>query len=495
MEHTDDTELDLFVIGAGSGGVRAARVAASLGARVAVAESQRLGGTCVNVGCVPKKLLAYGAHYRDAFDDARGYGWDVGTPAFDWPTLLRAKDKEIARLNGVYQRLLEGRGVEILRGRAMLDGPQRVKVVLADGSVVYRRARYVLLATGGRPVRPEFPGSELAMVSDDVFRLPALPPRVLVVGGGYIGLEMAGIFHGLGSRVTLAYRGAMLLRGFDHDVRAHVTHAVHARGVDLRVHTELTSLVRRDDGALDASLSTGDTLTVDAVLLAVGRVPNTDNLGLETAGVSVDGRGAVQVDKRFRTSCRSVYAVGDMVDRVQLTPVALAEGQMVARRLFGGESREPDYDFIPSAVFSTPEVATVGLTEDEARAEALARGGAVDIYRSTFTPLRHTLTGRTEKTLMKLVVERDTDRVVGVHVVGEDAAEMVQGFAVALRLGATKAQLDGTIGIHPTAAEELVTLRERLPDPDHAVQVKHLPEGARPHPRVVHHRWDDDADA
>jgi len=487
-------EVDLFVVGAGSGGVRASRVAASLGARVAVAEAQHLGGTCVNVGCIPKKLLAYGAHYHDLFDDARGYGWDVGTPRFDWPTLLRAKDKEIARLNGVYQRLLEGRGVEILRGRARLEGDGRVCITLPDGSVVYRRAKHILLATGGRPVRPEFPGSELAMVSDDVFRLAALPPRVLVVGGGYIGLEMAGIFQGLGSRVTLAYRGGLLLRGFDHDVRAHVTQATHARGVDLRVHTELTELVRRSDGALDAMLSTGGVLTVDAVLLAVGRVPNTEGIGLEVAGVSVDGRGAVQVDARFRTSAPGVYAVGDMVDRVQLTPVALAEGQLVAQTLFGKADRAPDYAHIPSAVFSHPEVATVGLTEDEARAEALVRGGAVDIYRSTFTPLRHTLSGRAEKTLMKLVVERDTDRVVGVHVVGEDAAEIVQGFAVALRLGATKAQLDSTVGIHPTAAEELVTLRERLPDPDHTVQVQHLQEGARPKTRIVHHRWDEGAD-
>ncbi len=487
-------EVDLFVIGAGSGGVRAARVAASLGARVAVAEERHLGGTCVNVGCIPKKLLAYGAHYRDLFEDARGYGWEVGTPRFDWPTLRGAKDKEIARLNGVYQRLLEQRGVEILRGRASLEAPDRVKVTLPDGSVVWRGARHVLLATGGRPVRPEFPGSELAMVSDDVFRLPSLPGRVLVVGGGYIGLEMAGIFHGLGSRVTLAYRGGLLLRGFDHDVRAHVTQSLHARGVDLRVHTELVSLVRREDGALDATLSTGGVLTVDAVLLAVGRVPNTEGLGLEGAGVSLDGRGAVEVDARFRTSSPWVYAVGDMVDRVQLTPVALSEGQRVAQTLFGKPGGDPDYTHIPSAVFSHPEVATVGLTEDEARAEALARGGGVDIYRSTFTPLRHTLSGRAEKTLMKLVVERDTDRVVGVHVVGEDAAEIVQGFAVALRLGATKAQLDSTLGIHPTAAEELVTLRERLPDPDHTVQVRHLSEGARPRARIVHHRWDDGAD-
>jgi glutathione reductase (NADPH) len=484
-------DVDLFVIGAGSGGVRGARVAAALGARVAVAEERHLGGTCVNVGCIPKKLFSYGAHARDEIEDARAYGWDVAEPTLDWPRLITNKNREIARLNGVYQRLLEGRGVEVMLGRATLEDAHTVAVTAADGTVSRRTARHVLVATGGTPQRPSFPGAELAMVSDDVFYLPKRPDRLLVIGGGYIAVEMAGIFQGYGSRVTLAYRGALFLRGFDRDVRTHLDAEMRHRGVDLRFRTEVASLARRADGAIDAVLTTGETLVVDAVLAAIGRAPNARGLGLEAAGVELDARGAVRVDGRFRTSARSIYAVGDVIDRVQLTPVALAEAMIVAQNLFAAAKRSPDYEFIPSAVFSTPPVGTVGLTEDEARAEALQRGGAVDIYRSTFTPLKHTLTGRREKTLMKLVVERDTDRVVGVHVVGPDAGEIVQGFAVALKLGATKAQLDSTIGIHPTAAEELVTMRERCPDPDHAVTVDHLAEGAAPRRGIVLHRWED----
>jgi len=484
-------DLDLFVIGAGSGGVRGARVAASLGARVAVAEERFLGGTCVNVGCIPKKLFSYGAHARDDIEDARAYGWDVAEPTLDWPRLITNKDREIARLNGVYQRLLEGRGVEVLLGRATLEDEHTVAVTAPDGTVTRRTAKHILVATGGSPVRPSFPGAELAMVSDEVFYLPKRPDRLLVIGGGYIAVEMAGIFQGYGAQVTLAYRGALFLRGFDRDVRTHLDAEMRHRGIDLRFRAEVASLTRRPDGAIDAALTTGETLVVDAVLAAIGRTPNARGLGLEAAGVQLDERGAVRVDGRFRTSARSIYAVGDVIDRVQLTPVALAEAMIVAHNLFGGAKRTPDYEFIPSAVFSTPPVGTVGLTEDEARAEALARGGAVDIYRSTFTPLKHTLTGRREKTLMKLVVERDTDRVVGVHVVGPDAGEIVQGFAVALKLGATKAQLDGTIGIHPTAAEELVTMRERCPDPDHSVSVDHLAQGAAPRRGIAQHRWED----
>lgn len=484
-------DVDLFVIGAGSGGVRGARIAASLGARVAVAEERFLGGTCVNVGCIPKKLFSYGAHARDDIEDARAYGWDVAEPTLDWPRLITNKDREIARLNGVYQRLLEGRGVAVMLGRATLEDAHTVAVTAPDGTVTRRTAEHILVATGGSPVRPSFPGAELAMVSDEVFYLPKRPDRLLVIGGGYIAVEMAGIFQGYGAQVTLAYRGALFLRGFDRDVRTHLDAEMRHRGVDLRFHTDVASLTRRPDGAIDAVLTTGETLVVDAVLAAIGRAPNARGLGLEAAGVELDERGAVRVDGRFRTSARSIYAVGDVIDRVQLTPVALAEAMIVAHNLFGEAKRTPDYEFIPSAVFSTPPVGTVGLTEDEARAEALARGGAVDIYRSTFTPLKHTLTGRREKTLMKLVVERDTDRVVGVHVVGPDAGEIVQGFAVALKLGATKAQLDGTIGIHPTAAEELVTMRERCPDPDHSVSVDHLAQGAAPHRGIVQHRWED----
>lgn len=483
-------DLDLFVLGAGSGGVRASRIAASLGARVAVAEERFLGGTCVNVGCVPKKLMVYGAHARDEIEDARAYGWDVGEPTLDFARMVDARDREVARLNGVYERLLTGRGVEILRGRAVLEDAHTVTVTAPDGSVTRRRARFVLVATGGRPVRPTFPGAELAMVSDDVFRLREPPRRLLVVGGGYIAVEMAGVFHGYGSDVTLAHRGGLFLRGFDHDVRKHLDAEMRKRGMALRFRTDVASIARRDDGALDVTFTTGEVLAVDAVLTAVGRVPNTEGMGLEAAGVALDARGAVKVDARFRTSVKCVYAVGDVIDRVQLTPAALAEGMLVAQNLFGpGPKRSFRYEAIPSAVFSTPPVGTVGLTEEEAREEAVARGGAVDTYKSTFTPLKHTLTGRADKTLMKLVVERDTDRVVGLHVVGPDAGEIVQGFAVAVRMGATKAQFDATLGIHPTAAEELVTMRERCPDPDHAMTVEHAESSGRR--RIVHHRWED----
>ncbi len=480
-------DFDLFVIGAGSGGVRASRIAAGLGARVAIAEERHLGGTCVNVGCIPKKLLSYGAHLRADIDDARAYGWDVGEPTLDWARLIANKYTEIARLNSVYQRLLTSRGVDVMLGRAVLEGPHTVALTAADGTVTRHTARYVLVATGGLPVRPTFPGAELALISDDVFRLPARPDRLLIVGGGYIAVEMAGIFHGYGARVSLATRGPLFLRGFDRDVRTHLAGEMKAQGIDLRPRTEVASLTRRPDGALDAALTTGDTVVVDAVLVAVGREPYTASLGLDAAGVQLDERGAVRVDERFRTSARSVYAVGDVIDRVQLTPVALSEGMIVAQNLFGGTARRADYELVPSAVFSSPPIATVGLTEEEAR----AKGCAIDIYRSTFTPLKHTLTGRAEKSMMKLVVERDNDRVLGVHVVGADAGEIVQGFAVALRLGATKAQLDSTIGIHPTAAEELVTLRERCPDPDHNLAVDHHSADAAAARRIVHHRWDD----
>jgi glutathione reductase (NADPH) len=399
--------------------------------------------------------------------------------------MVDARDREVARLNGVYERLLAARGVEIVRGRAALVDPHTVEVTAPDGAVTRRRARYVLVATGGRPLRPDFPGADLALCSDDVFRLREVPRRLLVVGGGYIAVEMAGIFHGYGAAVTVAHRGELPLRGFDGDVRQHLASEMRRRGVDLRAATEIVHLSRRPDGALDAVLSTGDTLTVDAVLAAVGRAPNTAGLGLEAAGVALDDRGAVKVDARFRTSARGVYAVGDVIDRVQLTPAALAEGMLVAQNLFGAAPpRGFSYDAIPSAVFSTPPVGTVGLTEAEARAEA--RGDGIDVFVSAFTPLRHTVTGRTERTFMKLVVDRASQRVVGVHVVGPEAGEIVQGFAVAVKLGATKAQFDATLGIHPTAAEELVTMREPRPEPVAPGALEETPPR-----RFAHHRWDD----
>lgn len=451
------TELDLVVIGAGSAGIRASRVAAALGARVAVCESGPLGGTCVNVGCVPKKLLSYGAHFSEEVEDARGYGWSVASPTHDWATLVERQARELTRLHGVYQRLLEGRGVQLLRGHARLADPRTVVLTTPEGVEHTLRTRFVLLATGGTPRRPTFPGGEHALVSDDVFRLRERPRRLVVLGGGYIAVEMASIFHGYGSEVTLVHRGAELLRGFDHDVRRHLAEELRKKGLTLVLGQEVQRVVRAAHGGLEVYV--GDQrLEADVVLAAHGREPRLVGLGLEAAGVETTPEGIV-VDASLRTSVPGVYAAGDVIARVTLTPVALAEGQLVARQLFAGESAAVAYADVPSAVFTSPPVATVGLTEEEARHES----STIDIYRTTFTPLRHTLTGRGERTLMKLVVERTTDRVLGVHVVGPDAGEIVQGFAVAVRLGATKRALDGTLGIHPTAAEELVTLRDVAP--------------------------------
>jgi glutathione reductase (NADPH) len=476
-------DLDLFVIGAGSAGVRASRVAATLGAKVAVAEEKALGGTCVNVGCVPKKLMVYGAHFAHEARDAAGFGWSVGPLAHDWQTLIANKDREIARLNGVYERLLVDKGVRVLRGRATITGPNEVTVRAPDGSVSAHRARYILVATGGIPVRPEFPGSELVAVSDDVFHLRSMPKRVVVVGGGYIAVEFAGVFSGYGAHVTLVHRGALFLRGFDRDVRVHLDDEMRKHGVDLRFKEDLARIERAPSGALVVTLASGARVEADLVLSAIGRKPLIDGLGLREAGVELDQHGAIKVDERFRTSARSIYAIGDVIARIQLTPVALAEGIIVARNLFAGAELRADYRDVPSAVFSTPPIGTVGLTEEEALDEL----GAIDVYRSTFTPLKATLGKSGEKTLMKLIVEKATDRVVGVHVVGPDAAEIVQGFAVALKCGATKKQFDATIGIHPTAGEELVTMREPIPER----RIEPLP-GEKPRPRhIVHHRWED----
>jgi glutathione reductase (NADPH) len=442
-------DVDLFVIGGGSGGVRAARMAAGHGAKVALAEEQRLGGTCVNVGCIPKKLLVYASHFAEDFADAAGFGWSLAKPRFDWAQLIANKDLEITRLNGVYARLLDEAGVERIAGRARLVGPH--EVLVGDRRV---RARYVLVAVGGRPRAPHIPGGALAISSNEAFQLPRLPERVLVVGGGYIAVEFAGIFHGLGAHVTLVHRGEVFLRGFDDDVRIHLASEMRRRGVALRFGAEVEELTRAPGGIV-ARLSNGSTLEVDVVLCAIGRVPNTEGLGLGDAGVATRADGSIIVDAFSCTNVPSVYAVGDVTERKNLTPVAIAEGAAVAATLFGGRPTEPDHRDVPSAVFSQPEIGTVGLTETEAR----GRYGEIDVYRSTFRPLRHTLSGRGERTLMKLVVERASQRVVGCHVVGPSAAEIVQGFAVAVKMGATKAQLDATIGIHPTAAEELVTMR------------------------------------
>lgn len=442
-------DYDLFVLGAGSGGVRAARIAAGLGARVAVAEERHLGGTCVNVGCVPKKLLVYASHFADAFADARGFGWNVQSPRFDWRALIANKNREIARLNGVYRRLLEGAGVAVIEARARLV--DATTVAAGDRTV---RARHVLVATGGRPVVPAVPGAEHVITSNEAFFLDDLPGRVVIVGGGYIAVEFAGIFAGLGARVHQLYRGSLFLRGFDDDIRSTLADEMRKKGIDLRFETTVERITRRGDERLVA-LASGETIACDLVLYATGRAPNTADLGLEAAGVRLDGNGAVVVDAYSRSSVESIFAVGDCTDRLNLTPVAIREGQAVAWTLFGAKPTTADHTGVPTAVFSQPPAATVGLTEAEAR----AGHARVDVYRTAFRPMKHTLTGRDEKTMIKLVVDAETDRVLGAHMVGADAPEIIQGIAIALKCGARKADFDATVGIHPTAAEEFVTLR------------------------------------
>lgn len=446
-----DHRLDLFVIGAGSGGVRAARMAAAAGARVAIAEARFLGGTCVNVGCVPKKLFVYASAFAHHFEDAPGFGWSVGTTSFDWPRLRDAKDHEIARLNGVYRGLLEEIGVEVVEGRARLRDAHTVAV----GERIFTSDR-ILVATGGRPMRPAIPGRDLGLVSDDIFHLEELPERIVVVGGGYIAVEFAGILAGLGVEVVQLYRGPMFLRGFDDDVRRALADAMRRNGVDLRFESNVAALERRGEG-VRARLTDGTTLETDAVLFATGRLPDTADLGLEEVGIELTPNGAVVVDAHSRTTVPGIFAVGDCTDRMALTPVALAEAMAFVRTEFLGDPTTVDYAHVPTAVFSQPQIGAVGLTESEARA---VYHDDVEIYRSRFRPMQHTLSGRQETSVMKVVVRRSTRLVLGVHVLGGDAAEIVQGFAVALVCGATKEQFDGTIGIHPTAAEELVTMRD-----------------------------------
>ena len=443
-------DYDLFVVGAGSGGVRASRMSAAYGARVGVAEEKHLGGTCVNVGCIPKKLFVYASHYAEDFHDAAGYGWTVPTPHFDWPTLVANKDKEIARLNGIYRRLLEGAGVTIHEARAVLKDPHTLDV---GGRTI--TAEHILIATGGWPVVPDIPGKELAITSNEAFYLERLPKRVIIVGGGYIAVEFAGIFHGLGVETIQLYRGNLFLRGFDGDVRSHLAQEMRKKGVDLRFNANIAK-IERAGGGLKATLEGGATLDADVIMYATGRAPNSAGLGLDEVGVTRRWDGAIVIDEYFRTSVPSIYALGDVTHRLELTPVAIAEAMAFSKTLFKGEPTMMDYEGIPTAVFSIPPIGTVGYTEEAAREHC----GPIDIYRSTFRPLRHTLSGNQEQTMMKLVVQKSTDRVVGCHMVGPDAGEIVQGLAVALKCGATKAQFDATVGIHPTAAEEFVTMRE-----------------------------------
>lgn len=447
-------DCDLFVVGGGSGGVRAARMAGQRGARVMLAEAAALGGTCVNVGCIPKKLYSYAAQFAQDFEDAAGYGWDLQPARFDWRRLKANRAREIARLNGVYEHLLRTAGVELLRGWATLCDPHTVQVATAEGPRRWR-ARHILIATGGTPSVPHFPGREHVLTSDSMFDLEPFPRRLVVVGGGYIACEFASIFQGLGAQVTQLYRGEQVLRGFDDDVRNFLAQEVRRHGVDLRLRSDVAAIAR-DDDALAVTLTGGEVLPADTVLYATGRVPNVAGLGLDAAGVRLSAHGGIVVDDSYRSSVPSVLAVGDVTARLQLTPVALAEAMVVVDQLFGEGRRAMSYELVPTAVFTHPNIGTVGLTEQQAR----EHHGQVRIFRTDFRALKNTLSGNQERTLMKLVVDAASDRVVGLHMVGPEAGEIVQGFAVAMKAGATKAVFDATIGIHPTAAEEFVTLRE-----------------------------------
>lgn len=444
-----DFDFDLFVIGGGSGGVRAARIAAEAGARVGLAEEYRYGGTCVIRGCVPKKLLVYASAFADAFEDAGGYGWTVPAPTFDWAALIAAKDAEISRLEAVYHENLRRAGVELCGSRAVLLNPHRIR--LATGAEY--SAKHILIATGGHPVRPDIPGAELGLTSNELFALETQPRRMAIVGGGYVACEFAGIMNGLGTHVTQFYRGSQILRGFDDDLRDSVASAMRARGIVLEIQRDVERL-EREEKAIRVTLDNGESHLVDQVLFATGRQPSTGGLGLEALGVELRTNGAVVVDDWSQTAIPSIYAVGDVTGRNPLTPVAIDDGHAFADTLFGARPRRIDHSLVPTAIFTQPEAATVGMTEADARAR-----GPVEVYRSAFRPLLHTLAGRGERMMMKLVVAVEDRRVLGVHVVGHGASEIVQLAAVALRLGATKDDFDRTMAIHPTAAEELVTMR------------------------------------
>lgn len=449
-----DREVDLFVIGAGSGGVRAARIASGYGARVMVAEEYRVGGTCVIRGCVPKKLLVYASRFADEFEDAAGFGWTLSPPVFDWKTLIANKDREIARLEAAYIANLERADAGLVKSRAILEDAQTVRLV-ATGERV--RAKHILVATGGWP----YPGAAIAglehvISSNEVFHLPDLPRRILIQGGSYIAVEFAGVFAGLGSQVTLVYRGDNILRGFDDDVRAHLRTEMENRGIRIVTRKTVTAVEKVDHG-YDVELSDNESLVVDRVMFATGRRPNVKGLGLEAAGVRLSEHGAVAVNEYSQTSVPHIYAVGDVTDRVNLTPVAIREGHAFADTVFGGKPTKVDHTDVPTAVFSEPEVGVIGLTEAQARAQ-LAR---VDIYKTSFRPMKATLGGRDTRSFFKLVVDGETDRVVGCHIVGPDAGEIIQVVGIAVKMKATKADFDAVMAVHPTAAEELVTMRAK----------------------------------
>jgi glutathione reductase (NADPH) len=445
-------DYDLFVIGAGSGGVRAARMASGHGIRVAIAEERYLGGTCVNVGCVPKKLFVYASQFRDHFDAAAGFGWTVGKSTFNWPSLIANKNQEIERLHGIYNNLLQKAGASIITGKANLLDAHTVAVNGMEYS-----AERILVATGGWPSVPDMPGKEHIVTSNEMFFLDQLPKRIIIVGGGYIAVEFASILHGLGVNTTLCHRGHKLLRGFDEDIRDFLAHEMTGKGINILLNTDIEAIESTGD-CFAARLIDGSKVNTDLVLYATGRIPNSTGFGLEQLGVELDKERAIKVNSDYQTNVPSIYALGDVTNRVNLTPVATAEGMALVNKLYANQSRPVDYDNIPTAVFSQPPIGTVGLTEAQAR----EKYPDIDIYKTSFTPMKNTLSGIDEKTLIKMIVIRSTDRVVGMHMVGPDAPEIIQGMAVAIRAGATKAVFDSTIGIHPTAAEEFVTLREAV---------------------------------
>jgi glutathione reductase (NADPH) len=451
-------DYDLFVIGAGSGGVRAARLAAELGARVGIAEEYRVGGTCVIRGCVPKKLLVYGSQYGSDFEDARGFGWTCDNLKFAWPTLIHNVKREVDRLNGVYTRTLERAGVDRFLTRAVLEGPHEVKLADRDATL---SAKTILVATGGHPVIPDLPGKEHLISSNECFELEQLPSSIAIIGAGYISMEFASIFAGLGVAVTVLYRGDQILRDFDMEMRDGLAEAMRNRGVDLRMDTDVAS-VEKDGSGYRVQFKRGDTIAADLVMAATGRLPNTTGLGLQKVGVELGWDGRLVVDEFSKSSVDNIYAVGDVTHRMNLTPVAIHEATAFAETLFNNNPTPVDHTFIPTAVFSQPEIGTVGLTEEKAR--EMYR--SVDIYKANFRPLRSMISGRDEKMLMKLVVDMESDKVLGCHILGGDAAEIVQMAAIALRLGATKAQFDATMALHPSAAEELVTMRHKWEAPE-----------------------------
>lgn len=443
-------DFDLFVIGAGSGGVRASRMAASFGARVAVAEDRYMGGTCVNVGCVPKKLYVYASQYANAFKDSQGFGWSDTQPSFDWPTLRDNKIEEISRLNGVYDTMLGGAGVEVIKGRARFIDAHTVAI---DGQQY--SAERIIISTGTWPYIPDFKGSEYAITSNEIFDLEQFPKRLLVVGGGYIAVEFAGIFNGLGAQTTQLYRGPLFLRGFDQDIREFAAKEIAASGVDLRFNSNISAIEKQSDGSLKALLEDGSFIEADTILYATGRKPHLQDLDIDQVNVDLNDNGTIKVNEQFQTSEASIFALGDVTGGMELTPVALAEGMAFAKTFYQQQPTIVDYDTIPTTVFCQPNIGTCGLSEQQAE----DKYGELTIFESNFRAMKHTIGGRQERTYMKLIVDTNTDRVVGIHMVGEDAGEIIQGMAIAMKAGATKAVFDSTIGIHPTSAEEFVTMR------------------------------------